>query len=228
MLFRSKVDAGTIEKIEALETEGIIFKEGDERNSSESKIYEVRKNGTYHFRITGSTGRSYIAEIKVNNAAPIEKDLITGIANINEAGYKMVKVNGRTKEVDPTIEEVDDPQLYTLDVIYCDGDLILKNGSFTKNESGGEVAKTVDGLTISGANWTIGETADVNTNTVVLKVNGDFTLETGYNLLPIKSGTAYPKGLLIYCTGIATINGNINLSSVTSVAERSKYISMEK
>ena len=214
-----KVENGSIEKIEVIEKEGISFKEDDDKNTSETKIYEVSENGTYHFRITASTGRSYIIEAKINNAAPIKKDLLTGFADLTDGGYKMIKVNGRTKEVDPLIAEVDDSQLYTIDVIYCDGDLILKNGSFTKNASGSQVAKTVDGLTLSGTTWTLGKATDVNKNLVVLRVNGDFTLESGFNLLPVKSGSAVPKGLFIYCTGNLTINGNVNMSAITCTAE---------
>lgn len=150
-----EIKNGTIEKIEAIETENIVFKEDDDRNSEASKIYEVSDNGTFHFRITASTGRSYMAEITVKNAAPLKKDLLTGIADINEAGYKMIKVKGKTKEVDPTIEEVEKMEMYTLDVIYCDGDLILKNGSFTLNENKQQVAKTIDGLSLSGTTWSV-------------------------------------------------------------------------
>ena len=150
-----EIKNGTIEKIEAIETENIVFKEDDARNSEASKIYEVSDNGTFHFRITASTGRSYMAEITVKNAAPLKKDLLTGIADINEAGYKMIKVKGKTKEVDPTIEEVEKMEMYTLDVIYHSGDLILKNGSFTLDENKKEKAVTVDGLSLSGTTWSV-------------------------------------------------------------------------
>ena len=212
-----KVENGSVSKIEAIETVGITYKEDDERNSSESKIYVVSDNGTYHFRITGNTGRSYITEITVTNAAPLKKDLLTGIADVNEAGFKMIKVNGRTYEEDKT-KEKEETIIYTVNVIYCDGDLILKNGSFTKNESGSQVAKTVDGLSLSGTTWSVGKAADVNTNTVVLKVNGDMTLDSGFSLIPIKSGTAVPKGLIVYCTGRLTINGNVNMNGVSCTA----------
>jgi len=53
----------------------------------------------------------------------------------------------------------------------------------------------------------------------VLKVNGDLTLDTGYTLTSIKSGTAVGKGLFVYCTGTATINGTVNMSGVTCTAE---------
>ena len=150
-----EIKEGTITNIEVIETENIKYKEDDERNSESSKIYEVSDNGVYHFRITASTGRSYMASITVANAAPFKKDLITGIGDINEAGFKMIKVKGKTKEVDPTIEEVEETELYTLDVIYHEGDLILKNGSFTLDENKQEQATSVDGLSLSGTTWSV-------------------------------------------------------------------------
>ena len=60
-----------------------------------------------------------------------------------------------------------------------------------------------------------GKAEDVNKNSVVLKVNGNLTLDSGYTLTSVKSGTAVGKGLFIYCTGTATINGTVNMSGVT-------------
>ena len=59
---------------------------------------------------------------------------------------------------------------------------------------------------------------DVNKNSIVLKVNGDLTLESGYTLTSVKSGTAVGKGLFIYCTGTVTINGTVSMSGVTCTA----------
>ena len=64
-----------------------------------------------------------------------------------------------------------------------------------------------------------GKAEDVNKNSVVLKVNGNLTLDSGYTLTSVKSGTAVGKGLFIYCTGTATINGTVNMSGVTCTAE---------
>ena len=64
-------------------------------------------------------------------------------------------LKGKTKEVDPTIEEVEKMEMYTLDVIYYKGDLILKNGSFTIDENKQEKAVTVDGLSLSGTTWSV-------------------------------------------------------------------------
>ena len=150
-----EIKEGTITNIEVIETENIKYKEDDDRNSQASKIYEVSDNGTYHFRITGSTGRSYIAEIKITNAAPFKRDIITGLGDITDEGYKMIKVKGKTYEVDPTIEEVEETELYTLDVIYHEGDLILKNGSFTLDENKNEKAVTVDGLSLASTTWSV-------------------------------------------------------------------------
>ena len=70
-----------------------------------------------------------------------------------------------------------------------------------------------------------GESTDVNTNSVVLKVNGDLTLDTGYTLTSVKNGTAVGKGLFIYCTGTLTIDGTVNMSSVTCTApEQNVYL----
>ena len=44
-----------------------------------------------------------------------------------------------------------------------------------------------------------GKAEDVNKNSVVLKVNGNLTLDSGYTLTSVKSGTAVGKGLFIYC-----------------------------
>ena len=68
-----------------------------------------------------------------------------------------------------------------------------------------------------------GKAEDVNKNSVVLKVNGNLTLDSGYTLTSVKSGTAVGKGLFIYCTGTATINGTVNMSGVTCSAEGSGY-----
>ena len=62
----------------------------------------------------------------------------------------------------------------------------------------------------------------------MLKVNGDLTLDTGYTLTSIKSGTAVGKGLFVYCTGILKINGTVDMSAVTCSDGRTKCIFVEK
>ena len=221
-----EIKGGTIEKIEVIETKNVEFMEGDSRNSeyginSVTRMYKISDNGIYHFMVTSSNGRMYAESVTINNATPLRKDLLTGIEEIKESGYKRIRVKGKTTEYKKE-DEIEETEVYTLKVIYSDEDLILKNGLYTKGENGAEVAKTsISGLTLSGTTWSVGETADVNTNTVVLKVDGDLTLNSGYTLTSVKSGTAYTKGLFIYCTGTLTINGTVNMNGVTSTAEKS-------
>jgi len=153
-------NGGTIEKIEVVEKENVEFMEGDERNSgygidSVTRMYKITDNGTYHFMVTSSNGRMYAESITISNATPLKKDLLTGIADLTNGGYKRIKVNGKTYEIDPNIPEVEETEIYTLNVIYSDEDLILKDGLYTKGENGEEVAKeTITGLNYNSTNKT--------------------------------------------------------------------------
>lgn len=56
---------------------------------------------------------------------------------------------------------------------------------------------------------------------VVLKVNGDLTINEGVTLTSCKSDNGYggPKGLLVYCTGTLTNNGTIDMTARGARAE---------
>lgn len=56
---------------------------------------------------------------------------------------------------------------------------------------------------------------DYARNMIVLKVNGDLTIDKNVTLTTYASNLGYggPKGLLIYCTGKLTNNGTINMSA---------------
>ena len=56
---------------------------------------------------------------------------------------------------------------------------------------------------------------------VVLKVNGDLTIEEGVTLTACKSDNGYggPKGLLIYCTGTIINNGTVDMTARGAKAE---------
>ena len=81
-------------------------------------------------------------------------------------------------------------------------------------------------LTIKG-NTTLGTEEDVATaseearNMVVLKVNGDLTVEEGAILTTYASKNGYggPKGMTIYCTGTLTNNGTISMTARGAKAE---------
>ena len=208
-----RVENGTIQKIEPIETENITFEEADERNSDNSKIYRVSDNGTYNFKITASNGRICIATTKVTNVIVAKKDILTGIEDITNSGNTVIKVKGKTEDAEETI-------LYGMNVAYYKGNLILGDAAYSNAEKTEESKVTVENLNLSGTTWSVGVADAVNTKGVVLKVDGDLTLETGYTLTSIKSGTATGKGLYIYCTGVLTIDGAVNMNGVSCSAPR--------
>ena len=90
-----------------------------------------------------------------------------------------------------------DDETYSLRVYSFDGDLNIK------------------------ADTSLGTEADVATesdyakNMVVLKVNGNLTIDEGVTLTAYASKNGYggPKGMMIYCTGTLTNNGTINMTA---------------
>ena len=83
-----------------------------------------------------------------------------------------------------------------------------------------------ENLNIRG-DTTLGTEEDVATaseyakNMIVLKVNGDLTVEEGATLTAYASKNGYggPKGMTIYCTGTLTNNGTINMTARGAKAE---------
>ena len=58
-------------------------------------------------------------------------------------------------------------------------------------------------------------------NMIVIKVNGDLTIEDGVTLTAYASKNGYggPKGMTIYCTGTITNNGTIDMTARGAKAE---------
>ena len=134
------------------------------------------------------------------------KSLIGKISTIQTSGYHEIKVT--TNEG----EEI----VYTMDVInyndnlVLDGEIqiprgILDNKKYEFGNKETDVATQVEDAK----------------NMVVLKVNGDFTIEEGVTLTACKSEEGYggPKGMLIYCTGTITNKGTISMTARGARAE---------
>ena len=107
-------------------------------------------------------------------------------------------------------------EAFSADLVKYDGDLILD----------GET--DVEGAALNNKIYEFGnKETDVATekedakNMVVLKVNGDLTIEEGVTLTACKSDNGYggPKGLLIYCTGTITNNGTVDMTARGAKAE---------
>ncbi len=134
------------------------------------------------------------------------KSLIGKISTIQTSGYHEIKVT--TNEG----EEI----VYTMDVINYNDNLVLD----------GEIQ--IPGGILDNKKYEFGnKETDVATqvedakNMVVLKVNGDFTIEEGVTLTACKSEEGYggPKGMLIYCTGTITNKGTISMTARGARAE---------
>ena len=64
-------------------------------------------------------------------------------------------------------------------------------------------------------------TSSMAKNMVVLKVDGDLTINEGVTLTACKNASGYggPKGMLIYCSGTLTNNGTISMTARGAYAE---------
>ena len=105
---------------------------------------------------------------------------------------KKIKVKGKTSE-EATEEEV----IYSLNLIRHVGDMVLDGN------------QTYEGSTLTSNIYEFGSQSDVATassyaqNTVVLKVEGNLTINEGVTLTSVKSTRTDmdgPKGMFIYCT----------------------------
>ena len=182
---------GEVQSIEPINGGTLVFEYGN------NKIFEVTENGTYKFKVIGTNGRVAIAKVVVNNSETIEADsLLDGSSSINSSGTKKIKMAENKIE-------------YSVNTIIYEGDLILDG----KTQLVGSI--------LNNNLYEFGSTADVATasseakNTVILKVNGNLTINGGVTLTACKSNSGYggPKGLIVYCTGIFTNNGTVNMSA---------------
>lgn len=140
--------------------------------------------------------------------------LIEAVKNIQDSGFYEIKVNGKTEQQEA--KEV----TYNAHVITVNRSIVL-NGT-----------NNIDGATLANNTYEFGDkTTDVGDiqngktyyarNMVILKVEGDLTINQGVTLTACKSDNGYggPKGMLIYCTGKLTNNGTISMTARGAKAE---------
>ncbi len=190
---------GTIHNGEIIAIEPINGAELKVDKGNTEKIFKVIFNGTYRFIIRANNGRTAIASCTVTNAVLPVKDIFTAIKDLNNSGK--IRVNGKTNDGQETSE------VYSLNMITHEGDLVLD----------GQTA--VEGATLSSKVYSFGDTNDIATastnakNTVVLKVDGNLTIDSGVTLTTISGTYGGPKGMIIYCTGTFTNNGTISMTA---------------
>ena len=199
------LNGGTIENIEAL-SEGVTLTY-DKYNYE--KYFTVKDNGTYIFRIIGSTGRKIKVACTVTNAIPVKQDLLNAVDDINTKGICKCKVIGSVGD-----SGVEDVVMYSFDTIIYNGNLILDG----ENEFEGANLK-------AGKIYEFGNMADVSdgTNyaqhTVLLKVIGNLIIRDGVTLTSVSGSKGGPLGMVIYCTGQLENNGKISMTSKGAYAK---------
>lgn len=134
----------------------------------------------------------------------INESILGKLAKVKESGYSAITVNGITSD------NTNERRTYNLHTIVYKGNMVLDGTT------------VYDNVTLNNNVYEVGDnTRDVATvsteasNTVVLYVKGNLTINSGVTLTACKSEDGYggPKGLIIYCTGTITNNGNISMTS---------------
>ncbi len=136
-----------------------------------------------------------------NNEKVSVDSLINAAQNINE-----------TCQIGINIQE----ELYDADFIVHNGNLSLDGNT------------QIQGATLNQKTYEFGnkltDTAKENKyakNMVILKVNGDLTIDDGVTLTACKNSYGYggPKGMILYVTGTITNNGTISMTARGAYAE---------
>lgn len=136
--------------------------------------------------------------------------LFDAISEINESGISKVQVDGKTS--DGTNETI----AYDINAIYYDGDLVLDG---TTNVTGATLNSNV--YEFGDASIDVATATTNAQNMVLLKVNGNITINSGITLTTCKSESGFggPKGMLLYCTGSLINNGTISMTARGAKAE---------
>ena len=132
--------------------------------------------------------------------------LLGKVSKINTSGVQNIEVNGVTYSANVIIENND---------LVLDGEKQVIGSTLTDKvyEFGNketDVAKANTDGTVANAQ-----------NMVILKVNGNLTVNYHTKLTACKSDDGYggPKGLLVYCTGTLSNNGTIDMTARGARAE---------
>ena len=199
-------EEGEIKSIETLST-GMTLKE---TVSEANKTFTVTENGIYKFKITGTNKRIVIKEIEVKTITEANAEsVLEGISRMTSSGNQKISVIGTISGKREYVE-------YPMNVIVHKGNLVL-NGTTAAVLNDGEKQITV--TPNSSKVYQFGSTGDIGTesanakNTVVLKVDGNLTINSGVTLTAVGSSYGGPKGLIIYCTGTLANNGTISMTA---------------
>lgn len=190
------------------------------------KLMELQESGS---KITTEE----LENIVKNSNAEVVKNEVGNITDI-KIGKKLIKIEEIIPNLD--IEKTNESLIgivknatkseirnisvksekYSANILVYKGDLILDG------------IKQVDGAELKQNKYEFGnKETDIGTesedakNMVILKIDGDLTVNSGITLTACKSDNGYggPKGMMIYCTGTLTNNGTISMNARGAKAE---------
>lgn len=156
----------------------------------------------YYFKTISSNGTQSINDLYLGTI--FNDSLLSGLGLINENGIQSIKVTGQNSN------KIYEMTSYNVNMIVYNDNLVLDGTT------------SVPGAILSSNVYSFGDkTTDVGTanteaaNTVVLKVNGNLTINNGVTVTSCVSDGGYggPKGLIIYCTGNLINNGTISMTA---------------
>lgn len=151
--------------------------------------YEMVGDEIYYFDVEEKNG----TKERVKLDFIISDGILTKIDQIENSGITNIEANSKT---------------YSANIIVHDGDLVLDGTT------------PIEGAKLENNIYEFGEESDCGTQTsyaknmILLKVNGNITINPGITLTTSKNSNGYggPKGFLIYCTGKITNNGIIDMT----------------
>ena len=137
------------------------------------------------------------------------------LSDMQSGRCSITLLGGKTSE---TAEE--EKVVYSLNSIIHKGNVVLDGVSSVCgfNPSSSKVYAFGDSTDIASENGKYAQ------NTVVFKVEGDLTINSGVTVTSINGSYGGPKGLILYCTGKLINNGIVTMSEKRSTRRRTKYI----
>lgn len=205
MKISSSID--TIKRVELPDEDALII---NDNRKTIGLDYSMELGKEYKFKVISTSGEELEKIFRYDESDFYDKNkfklvdndgLIGKIKGINSSGFTSVEVNGKNAQGEETKQ-------YQLDVIYHEGDLVLDGRT------------EVEGATLNDNVYEFGDASDVATaNTeasrmVVLKVNGNLTIEEGVTITTVKSEENYggPKGFFIFCDDELNNKGTISMT----------------
>lgn len=202
-------DNNAIEKYYYSIDDGITW-EPNEGTSNTSYTFENLNGGTKYYvrmKAVDNAGNERITE-KIEKATLEKEGLLSYISKIQESGVKSITITG--KKADNTTDTV----TYSMNVIYINGDVVL-DGENTIAGVTPVLISEKQTYEFGNAEQDVGTENGYASNMVVLKVNGNLTINENVVLTACKSAAGYggPKGMMIFCTGTLTNNGTISMTA---------------